>query len=239
MKTSDFLSGILASWRRGVLFAPEGEGNGGGGTGDGGESGSADQDGAADTGEGDGVKPPAKGDEGNGAGDEANKGGGEAATVPETYDFSDTAIADLSDAHREAYQTVYKELGLSQDQVSSLLEAEKLIAAELGQSTDKEQGALSEGWLKASKEDAELSKDWSLTEKRAGFAIRALAGEDESVLTILDQSGLGNHPVILKAFARLGQYMSNDKFDKGDASENTIPTESSWYGDTTPATKRG
>lgn len=244
MTMSDFLSGIFATIWHKLLFAIVDEsGNvgddGGAGDGDGDDNAGGSQDGNPDGGEGDGGKPPA-GDEGGGADDGTDGSGDDTnSDLPEAYEFDHPTVEDLSDAHRAAYNEAFREMGLSQEAVNRLLETEARIAEELQTQGQETMQAQRDEWLEAAKADKELGADWALTEKRAGFAMKQIAENDPDFADLLNDTGLGDHPTLLKAFARLGQYMSNDRFDDGDSSKDDVSTESTWYGDTTPETKRG
>lgn len=226
-----------------------GNGNGGGVGGEGGDTGAggAGGNGGAQAG-GPGGNPDATGGNDDGAGE---SGGSE---LPESYTFEFQNGYALSDAQRADYDAMFRELGLSQEAVDKMIAVEDKIAADIAQEASDALAKQAGEWEAAAKADKELGADWELTEMRAAAGMQALLApgegaspeaaakakaEADTFVRLMDRSGLGNHPVILKAFARVGQYLTNDKFDRGGASDDSVPTEKSWYGNTTPETKKG
>jgi hypothetical protein len=55
---------------------------------------------------------------------------------------------------------------------------------------------------------------------------------------LLDQSGLGNHPAVVKTFHAIGQKLSEDNFVTGGAPQGEQSREERLYGKTTPTGKK-
>lgn len=147
---------------------------------------------------------------------EAGKTEAKVEGAPEKYSFKD---ADRYDAKVLAnFAEAAKELNLSQDAAQGLLSR---VAPVMAQRQAEQIAAMKESWVNESRNDQILSKGGdervflqNLAVAKRGFD--AVANSD--VRSIMDQSGLGNHPAVLKMFLKIGQTISEDSFVGGKAS---------------------
>lgn len=115
---------------------------------------------------------------------------------------------------------VFRDLGLSNMQAQSLVP----VAAEWARSirTQGDQQLLAavatqrKEWFDAAKSDAEIGgAQWS---QSLGIAAKGLDlmgfPKGSPFRTLLDDSGLGNHPEMIRAWARIGKLVSEDGFDR-------------------------
>lgn len=126
-------------------------------------------------------------------------------TVPEGY----TLQGELGDE----FKAIAKELDLTQEQAQKLIN----LDVKRGQAIQQETHKASAEWLAQTQADKEIGGT-ALTENVA-LAKKALDtfGTPE-LKTLLQQSGLGNHPEIIRAFYRAGKAISEDSFVPGGTS---------------------
>lgn len=181
----------------------------------------------------DGTADPAQTETGEAAqaDGEGTKEGEEAAqTVPEAYElqFSEGFVGDP--ATLEAATPVLKELGLSNDQAQALvplLETHTTRVLEAAQQAQAELiNAERSNWLTSAKADAEIGGEkWDATIVAAAKGLDGLGFPKGSPLRdLLDASGLGNHPEMIRAWSRVGEKISEDNdFPRGGG---TAPAKS-------------
>jgi hypothetical protein len=128
-------------------------------------------------------------------------------TVPEQYaDFTTPEGYSLGEIGEE-FKAVAKELGLTQDQ------AQKLIDLDVKRSTAHENAVqvASAAWLAETKADKEFGGD-ALAENVAVAQKAINAFGTPALKDLLQKTGLGNHPEVIRAFYRAGKTISEDHF---------------------------
>lgn len=225
--TTNTLVGLLLNWRARIAFAPEGQGGAGGDGQDGGDNGAS----PGATGDG---EPPAG--DGTGAGGDAT---GESGGDPSTWQY-DVAFFEsygLDEGGLASYTEGLRAAGISPDQARALAE---LDAGFIQQQQEADAAYIAE-LQKQLEGDRYLSENWDLTTQRVGAALKAVdAPQDvlDKIDTDAKLQAVFGQPFIMKAMAMLGQFLSNDKFEKGTASGEQVDAAASWYGATTPNQKR-
>lgn len=127
--------------------------------------------------------------------------------VPEEYaDFSvpeGYALGEIG----EQFKSVAKELGLTQEQAQKLID---LDVKRANAQTEAVHRATAE-WQAASKADKEFGGE--ALEQNVGVAQKALNtfGTD-ALKTLLQQTGLANHPEVIRLLYRTGKAISEDRF---------------------------
>lgn len=136
-----------------------------------------------------------------------------AATEAEvTYEFQLPEGVQFADGEVDEFKAVAKELKLPKDQAQRLVD----IATKREQSRADEFKATVSGWAETTQNDKELGKPENLA-----LALKAVEtfGSPE-LKTILNSSGLGNHPEVVRAFLKIGRAISEDKITgKGNGGE--------------------
>jgi hypothetical protein len=146
-----------------------------------------------------------------------------APVVPEKYDFATVKLPEgvkLEGAIVDAVSPVFKELGLSQEQAAKLVSthAEAMhkhaIEAEKAAETafQKEMSDRATANIAAIKTEWGNDFDANLKIAQRGLA-RLFPGTEGK--SLLDQTGLGNHPEFLKAFLAAGRMFQEDKPPNG------------------------
>ena len=133
--------------------------------------------------------------------------------APEKYEFKAAEGTTFDDAVIGAFSEAAKELNLSQDAAQKVLDK----VAPVIQARQAEQIAVAHAaWADSAKADKEFGGD-KLGENLA-VAKKALEtfGTPE-LRTLLNESGMGNHPEVIRAFYRAGKAISEDKFIGGKA----------------------
>jgi hypothetical protein len=149
-------------------------------------------------------------------------------TVPEKYDFKVPKDSPLSEAEVSSTADIAKSLGLSQEKAQALLDMRVNDRAEYVQAQHdflQSQVAL---WGEATSKDPEIAGKGG-TEYGANIAaakqvINKFATPE--MVKALNQTGLGNHPELVRMLARIGKAMREDSFHTGAAtkgSENSDP----------------
>ena len=131
--------------------------------------------------------------------------------APESYEFKAPEGTQFDDAVIGAFSEVAKELNLPQDQAQKVLD--KMAPVIAARQAEQFQAARTE-WAEAAKTDKEFGGE-KLTENlgTAKKALDALATPE--LRTLLEESGLGNHPEVIRVFYRAGKAISEDRFVSG------------------------
>lgn len=159
----------------------------------------------------------------------------EAPGAPEKYEF---ANADKYDANvLGVFSEAAKEANLSQDAAQKFLEK---TATALEARTQERVAAVQKEWMDTSTADKEFGGE--KFKENLGIAKQGLnvidpipEGQKTTPLrTLLETTGLGNHPEIIRALFHAGQRISEDKFVTGSASGRSTADAASVLYDNTP-----
>lgn len=131
--------------------------------------------------------------------------------VPEKYEFKQPEGQQFDSEVLNAYSEVAKELQLSQEAAQKVLDK---VAPVMHQRQLQQIEKVRTEWVTASKSDKEFGGD-KLPENLS-VAKKALDkfGTPE-LRKLLEDTGLGNHPEIIRAFYRAGKGISEDAFVVG------------------------
>lgn len=139
---------------------------------------------------------------------------------PEKYeDFKVPEGYELGQGVSDSFKGVAKELGLTQTQAQSLVDA---MTPALAKRQAEELRAVNEGFVNRSMSDPEIGGAKWTTAQRDVARIRDMFGRgadgkmDPDVAEFLN-SPMGNHPGILKLFARAGRAFGEGGFPRGRA----------------------
>lgn len=131
--------------------------------------------------------------------------------APESYEFKAPEGVQFDDTVIGAFSEVAKELNLPQDQAQKVLD--KVAPVIQARQLEQFETARTE-WAETAKADKEFGGE-KLAEN-LGVAKKALdAFATPELRTLLDQSGLGNHPEVIRMFYRAGKAISEDRFVSG------------------------
>ena len=118
---------------------------------------------------------------------------------------------EVDAAAMELFTPLAKELNLSQEQAQKLVDYDNARAQAQADASWAEWNATQTEWRDATKTDKEIG----------GAAMNDTIGHAKSFLTqfgtpalteALEATGMGNHPEVVRAFARAGKAMAEDSF---------------------------
>ncbi len=135
------------------------------------------------------------------------------AGAPEKYEFKAPEGTAYDPSVLESFAAAAKEANLSQEAAQKLVEK---MAPAIAARQDDQVKAIRKEWQDASTADKEFGGE-KLAEN-LGVARKALdAFGSPELRTLLDNTGLGNHPEVLRFMFRAGKAISEDKFVGGNA----------------------
>lgn len=135
--------------------------------------------------------------------------------VPETYaDFTMPEGVEVDAAMLGEFNAVAKELGLTQAQAQKLVDLQTKAAAAgetgRGEQLQKMIEAQQNAWANEVKNDPELGgAKFDQTISTAVKAVSTFFGDD--FRTLLNESGIGNHPALVRGMHKIGLALSEDK----------------------------
>ncbi|HHR6455443.1 TPA: peptidase [Providencia alcalifaciens] len=150
------------------------------------------------------------------------------SAAPEKYEFTAGEGQELDKEAVAAFEPIARELGLSNEQAQKIVDVygSTIMPQLVKQQADEWQKQVT-GWAETVKADKEgLGSTESI-----GYAQKALDqfGSPE-LKSYLVETGLGNHPELVRVFSKIGKSMSEDGFVNG-SSENARSTADVLFGD--------
>lgn len=147
------------------------------------------------------------------------EGDAEPEGVPEAYEFVAPEGITLDPAAVEAFAPVAKDLGLSQSQAQRVVD----LYAGLQQSQAEAQAAQAQEWAKQVTTDKEIGgAKWAQNQALIAQARDQFASPE--LVQLMEQTGLGNHPEVIKMFVRIGKQIADDGHVTGSG-HATQPTD--------------
>ncbi|UPY96257.1 peptidase [Pectobacterium sp. 21LCBS03] len=150
--------------------------------------------------------------------------------APEKYEFTAAEGQTLDADALAVFEPLAKELGLSQENAQKVVDAyASKILPQIQQQQLANWQKTVEGWAETVKADKEIGGD-KLT-ANIGKAQQAMMqfGGDE-LKQALEETGLGNHPALVKAFVKIGHAMSEDKMLGGGSDGEQLSAAQVLYG---------
>lgn len=150
---------------------------------------------------------------------ENQDGKGDAPVVPEKYEFTMPDGVELDTAAAEEFSALAKELKLSQADAQRIAD----VASKMQQKQAETHVATVKGWADSCKTDKEFGGD--NLDQNLSVARKAIDtfGSPE-LKALLNTSGLGNHPEVVRFAFKAGKAISEDGFIKAGA---RVPTPES------------
>lgn len=134
--------------------------------------------------------------------------------APEKYEFKAPEGKEYDSAVLESFSAAAKEANLTQDAAQKLLEK---VAPSLASRQQEQVEAIRNGWLESSKTDKEFGGE--KLQENLGVAQKALESFGTPELRkLLDDTGMGNHPDVIRFMFRAGKAISEDTFVSGSPS---------------------
>ena len=114
----------------------------------------------------------------------------------------------------ESFKQLAREMKLTEEQVQKILDFESASLRADAEKTEKQKRSTVERWAEETR-----SLYGEKLERELSFALRAadaFGGPD--LRTLLEDTGLGNHPVIIRTLSEIGKAISEDSFPGGKPS---------------------
>lgn len=138
----------------------------------------------------------------DGAGDTAGAGGEK--KEPAGYEFTPPEGMEFDQAVVDGFVGIAQKHNLPPDVAREIAD----YGAGLFAAQRKNADETVDGWKADARKDAVLSDRF---DEKIGVAVKAMkAYGDEELLTLLNVSGLGNHPAVIRAFYRAGTKLKED-----------------------------
>ncbi len=155
-----------------------------------------------------------------------------AKAVPEKYDFKLPDGVALDQATADVFTPKFKELGLTQTQAQALVDT---YVASMKASTTANEAAFAQqekDWLAASKADTEIGgQKFEENSKLAQKTMSAMGSPE--LVQLMETTGFGNHPEVIRFFSRVGKHLSEDALVRpGGAGAGPRSLEERLYGGT-------
>jgi hypothetical protein len=134
------------------------------------------------------------------------------AEVPEKYEFTPVDGVEIDQAAVELATPVLKDLGLSNDQANKLVPVLQGVIANRDQQMIDSITTERAKWLTSAKADPEIGgKAFGDNLALAATALDRLGFvKDSPFRKLLDESGLGNHPEMIRAWSKVGKAIGED-----------------------------
>lgn len=128
--------------------------------------------------------------------------------VPESYELELPEGSVVPDGYIEQVAEYAKELGLSQDQASALVARDKSLIDAVQEQHANKMDAQIESWADEYRKEVGDKFDESV---KSALKARDRFG-DEALATMLEETGLGNHPAVIRFFSAVGKAITEDSY---------------------------
>ena len=128
--------------------------------------------------------------------------------APEKYEFKAPEGQSYDSEIIETYSEIAKEFNLSQEKAQKMLD---VVGPKLAERQAAQIQAVHEQWIESAKSDKEFGGDQ--LPQNLGVAKKALdTWGNPALRTLLNESGIGNHPEVIRFMVNAGKSLSEDKF---------------------------
>lgn len=140
--------------------------------------------------------------------------------LPEESSFDDKFL--------ESFKGYAKELGLNKDQAQALIERENKLVIESQQNQIEQQQNLVKEWLENSRSDKEYGGQAFDENVSAAKKVVERFGSEE-FKAALSETGLGNHPELIRFVYRISKEMNQGEFVRGGVQEKNNKSMENWF----------
>ena len=149
-----------------------------------------------------------------------NAGKTEAPVVPEKYEFKlPEGFQELDGKMVEQFTPIAKELKLSNEQAQKVVDLYAKDLQARAKAADDGWKQIQDGWKKSAKDDAEIGgQNYDAAVARGRKAIQALG--TPALAQALDQTGVGDHPEIIRFFSKVGRAIEEGKIQIGNTTQS-------------------
>lgn len=148
------------------------------------------------------------------AGEEAGEEEKKSEGAPEKYEFAAPEGMELDEEALGAFEPVAREMNLTQEQAQQFVNLYGEQIARVQEAQLAQWNKTVDGWLDEAKKDEEIGgKAFSETLDTARKALSEFGTPE--LLKALDDSGMGNHPEVIRFAAKVGKAVSDDRIHSG------------------------
>ncbi|OMG61471.1 hypothetical protein AUR59_020125 [Stutzerimonas balearica] len=162
---------------------------------------------------------------------EKTDGDGQPQGAPE--DYTDFKLADGAELDAEvltSFKGIAKELGISQEAAQKLIDLQGQLDSKRMQALEAAQAEQSQRWADAVKADKELGgENYDKTVETAIKAVEKFGSPE--LRALLNETGIGNHPELVKFCHRIGKALSEDSLVMGGDQKPGARTADVLFGD--------
>lgn len=139
--------------------------------------------------------------------------------APETYaDFKLPEGVEVDEKLLPDFQSALKDLNATQEQAQSLVDMQVKQMQSMVEAQNQAWADTRKAWVEAGQTDAEFGKGkYDESADIARFAIREIGGLP--LAKALEETGMGDHPELFRAFFRIGKLMKEDGITFGEAAK--------------------
>ena len=137
--------------------------------------------------------------------------------VPEAYDFKAPEGSELDAKLIESFTPLAKELGLSNEQAQKVVDLVPQLQQRIAEQQAEAWGKQVQDWAEAVKADKEIGGDNFQGSLVAVQKVMQQFGTPE-LKQMLEQTGMGNNPELVKLIVKVCKAMSEDQFIAGGKS---------------------
>jgi hypothetical protein len=149
---------------------------------------------------------------------------GEGTKAPDSYELQMPEGVQLDTAAADEFKGIAKEYGLTQEQAQKVAD----IGAKMVQRQTEAYQAQVQSWVDAVKTDKEIGGD-KLSENLAVARKTIDTFGSPELKQVLNTTGLGNHPEIVKLAYKIGKAISDDGFVRGGNTSSPRSTAEIMY----------
>mgnify|MGYP003629858173 CR=1 FL=1 len=162
------------------------------------------------------------------AGEEQGEESNEVLGAPESYEFTDSEDYKVDGEVLNAFKDAAKDLNLSNEAAQKLVDK---MAPQMAQRSADALAAMQQEWTASAKADKEFGGE--MLAENLSVAKKALDAFGTPELgELLNQSGLGNHPEVIRMMYRAGKAISGDSYvgpSSGSGQGKSKPNDMAGY----------
>lgn len=139
--------------------------------------------------------------------------------VPEKYEWTlpEGFEGELDQAAVEAFEPLARELGLTQEQANKMVELHAQSLMKANEAAREQIASQMQQWNESLRTDPDFGG--AKFNENVAIAQKAVQAFGPPELTqVLNETGLGNHPALVKTFHQIGKAISEDRFVPGNQS---------------------
>lgn len=132
------------------------------------------------------------------------------SVVPEKYELKLQKNSTMPQSHVDQIMAEAKEKGLSNDQAQALLDRDQTLRSNFETEQKTHNKLAADKWFEDAKSDKEIGgNNFKANVELAKRALGHFASEN--MIKVLNDTGLGNNPELIRTFMKVGKLLGDDK----------------------------